>query len=524
MKKRICVILIFPLIIFYFNSCASTPKAADENVPLAEEKTIEKVEEVLPDADAEKTLAVSENEDNKENIEIAQNSQNEKSPIEAPPISPIVPSDEVNSTDSQETAKDSVEQSSLSVPDPKPIADEPEVELMLHEADEIELLIEDETLSLDENPAKDAPLNNALPDNKVISEDKEPQLSEAQLVKPDMFQDQPIFSNANEGDFDNQGYFEKQDIDDVVDTNQDAPFSQELEEEDASVFSEFPSTEPDDSAEERASRSVKLYTGQRLEVLYPGEGWVYLGESTAQKGIKYQQRKLQNGTTVFHFGAIEDGDYILHFSHFDVFSDNFISDSLAVHIEKAKTKIGDTVRAPDYIGTVNTEKGAGTESKKGSINEKKGEGEHKKDSDISKNTAGSPLKNDAQSEKKEAAGSNVYDSPDLLTVTDKPKPEKEKPNAKLPLEFLDKIRAYIAEGNAPEALNSIDEFFKNYSSHLDEALFLRGQAYELNGSKKNVKKAFEAYKALTKAYPDSKFWDKADARIRYIKKFYINID
>jgi len=89
--------------------------------------------------------------------------------------------------------------------------------------------------------------------------------------------------------------------------------------------------------------------------------------------------------------------------------------------------------------------------------------------------------------------------------------------------MLDMIRGYISEGNAANALNSAEDFFKNYSVNLDEALFLRGQAYELNGPNKNVKKALEAYQTLTKAYPESKFWDKADARIRYIKKFYIDI-
>ena len=140
---------------------------------------------------------------------------------------------------------------------------------------------------------------------------------------------------------------------------------------------------------------------------------------------------------------------------------------------------------------------------------------------------GTAIKKDTSPVKNENNDSKLYDSSDLLTVVGDENVEKNesivKTDVKSAQEALDKIRAYISEGNAANALNSADDFFKNYSVNLDEALFLRGQAYELNGPNKNVKKALEAYQTLTKAYPESKFWDKADARIRYIKKFYIDI-
>ena len=500
MKFSIRFILILFLIFIFFNSCASTKKNAGE--ALIEDKKTEDIAVNEPKTEIDKDPdieAVKETETSKE-----------------------TDTETVKETESAEDSVPKVEaDSESSVSDPKPVADKPALEMIVDTEDE------NETAALNEVVSS----NDAEPDLPSViepvpleqPEEKRPQSSapstsnQPAINEPDKKQEKPVINSdaASAAAETKPSASETSDMsnEDNSNSNMDNLDKDIVSEEKIKdiepnrVFSEFPSTEPDDSKEEKASRSVKLYTGQRLEVVYPGEGWVYLGESSAQKGIKYQQRKLQSGTSIFHFGAVDEGSYILNFSHFDVFSDNFISDSIAVHVEKAKTKLSDIVKAPDYKGPINTQK-----ENKPDLNKKN------KYDEVS---TGTPLK--AESSAKKNENTKVYDSPDILTVTEKSESKTAGKDLKSASEVLDMIRGYISEGNAANALNSAEDFFKNYSVSLDEALFLRGQAYELNGPNKNVKKALEAYQTLVKAYPESKFWDKADARIRYIKKFYIDI-
>ncbi len=521
MKFSIRFILILFLIFIFFNSCASTKKNAGE--ALIEDKKTEDIAVNEPKTEIDKDPdieAVKETETSKE-----------------------TDTETVKETESAEDSVPKVEaDSESSVSDPKPVADKPALEMIVDTEDENETAALNEVVSSNDaepdlpsviepvpleqpeekRPQSSAPSTSNQPvtnksDKKQIikpanapNKTTKPETKEESLKNPVINSDKaPAAAETKPSASETSGMSNEDNSNSNMDNlDKDIVSEEKIKDiESDRVFSEFPSTEPDESKEEKASRSVKLYTGQRLEVVYPGEGWVYLGESSAQKGIKYQQRKLQSGTSIFHFGAVDEGSYILNFSHFDVFSDNFISDSIAVHVEKAKTKLSDIVKAPDYKGPINTQK-----ENKPDLNKKN------KYDEVS---TGTPLK--AESSAKKNENTKVYDSPDILTVTEKSESKTAGKDLKSASEVLDMIRGYISEGNAANALNSAEDFFKNYSVNLDEALFLRGQAYELNGPNKNVKKALEAYQTLTKAYPESKFWDKADARIRYIKKFYIDI-
>ena len=562
MKLSIRFILILFLIFIFFNSCASTKKNTGES--LVEDKKTEDIAVNEPKIEIDKEPKIEI--ENKTNVEAVKETETSKE-TDTEVVEETETVKAAKTAEDTETAKDSVPKveadSESSVSDPKPVADKPALEMIVDTEDENETAALNEVVSSNDakpdlpsviepapleqpeekNPQSSAPSTSNQPatrepdkkqiikpaddPNKITKPEIKKESSEKPVINSDKApaaaETKPSASETSVMSNEDNSNFNMDNLDkDIVSEEKIKDIEPDR------VFSEFPSTEPDESKEEKASRSVKLYTGQRLEVIYPGEGWVYLGESSAQKGIKYQQRKLQSGTSIFHFGAVDEGSYILNFSHFDVFSDNFISDSIAVHVEKAKTKLSNTVKAPDYKGAVNTAKEL---EKKESLIDKKNkighENESKKYVERSNSAAGAmsgtPLKAESSSSAKKNENSTVYDSPDILTVTEKSESKTAGKDLKSASEVLDMIRGYISEGNAANALNSAEDFFKNYSVNLDEALFLRGQAYELNGPNKNVKKALEAYQTLTKAYPESKFWDKADARIRYIKKFYIDI-
>ena len=72
-----------------------------------------------------------------------------------------------------------------------------------------------------------------------------------------------------------------------------------------------------------------------------------------------------------------------------------------------------------------------------------------------------------------------------------------------------------------KALDSINEYFSNSKDKRDEALFLQGQILEAKSEVQDIAKAIDSYTTLTKNYPASKYWDKANKRIIYLKRFYL---
>ena len=88
---------------------------------------------------------------------------------------------------------------------------------------------------------------------------------------------------------------------------------------------------------------------------------------------------------------------------------------------------------------------------------------------------------------------------------------------------LQEAQESISQGDAKTALEKIENFFTISSSNIDLAYLLRGKAYELNGSERNVKLALISYQFLVKTFPNSAHADDARRRIRYIEKYFVNI-
>ncbi len=242
------------------------------------------------------------------------------------------------------------------------------------------------------------------------------------------------------------------------------------------------------------SRSASVSVGQTLEVLYPGSGWVFLGDASAQNGLGYEKRKLEKTDTLFTFRALKAGNYILNFSRFDVLEDAFSSDSLAVTVSDSDLKRNDTVRSPGYRAAAGTPN-AGTSAS------------------LSLTAASAA-----------PASPTMIDEPVLKPGTPL---SGANPAASVPAsdaaDLLKKAQTALAGKDPPTALNLLDAYFSVAVASLDEGWFLRGQAYEANSPSRDVRKALDAYETLVSAYPDSLRWKEADARIRYIKQFYQKI-
>lgn len=237
------------------------------------------------------------------------------------------------------------------------------------------------------------------------------------------------------------------------------------------------------------SRKASLSVGQSLDVLYPGTGWVFLGDASSQNGLTYDKRKLEKTDTLFSFKALKQGNYILNFSRFDVLEDEFASDSLAVEVLETSTKKIDRVLAPHYkVVSDSTSTTASTTPQQ----------------EASVTVRDEPLVN-----------SMLSTNPAIQTVALTP--------INNPEESLKQAKAALVANDPAKAITMLDAFFSSAISSLDEGIFLKGQAYEANSPLRDVRKALEAYETLVSAYPESLRWKEADARIRYIKQFYLMI-
>ena len=303
------------------------------------------------------------------------------------------------------------------------------------------------------------------------------------------------------------------------------------------IFTVALSKEPETEQKPKVSRMVAVEEKQRLELTYPGHGWVYVGEQTSQPGLKYEQRKLQDENSIFMFTAEKKGDYILHFSYFDVFTNEFVTDAIAVSVSAARSTAAKAmVKAPDYQSGAdsdaaeaqakkNTQAAASQPSSNSTSNTGTGTTPH-----TAQAAAEAPQTADAGSQSKiseqamtagtaEAASSAAGNTGDSTGQVPTAASEEVLSSDQL----LEKARTAIAAADAGTALTYLDNFFTTAEEKLDEGWFLKGRAYELNGSVRNIRLALDAYKTLTDSFPQSKYWAEADARIRYITGFYINI-
>ena len=303
------------------------------------------------------------------------------------------------------------------------------------------------------------------------------------------------------------------------------------------IFTVALSKEPETEQKPKVSRMVAVEEKQRLELTYPGHGWVYVGEQTSQPGLKYEQRKLQDENSIFMFTAEKKGDYILHFSYFDVFTNEFVTDAVAVSVSAARSTAAKAmVKAPDYQteadsdateaqANKNTQAAASQSSSNSTANTGTGTTTHtvqaasEAPQTASTGSQSKTLEQTMTAGTAEAASSAAGNTGDSTGQG----PTAASEEVLSPDQLLEKARTAIAAADAGKALTYLNNFFTTAEEKLDEGLLLKGRAYELNGSMRNIRLALDAYKTLTDGFPQSKYWAEADARIRYITGFYINI-
>lgn len=300
------------------------------------------------------------------------------------------------------------------------------------------------------------------------------------------------------------------------------------------------------------SRSVTMNKGETLAVEYPGSGWIYMGSTSEYNNLTSRGRKLGSADTKYTLQAKEAGTQIHHFYKVDNLTGEYIDDYLEVIVLDKKGTSNTVITAPAYKEIV-PEKPA--EPAKAANKKNEPAQNETTDSENNKTVSEKTAAKTSSSSTADTSKTTKTSDEDINSITPKATSTNKKSEPQIQtsdeddaVEFLDDSDSdeveYIEEIDEPavdleglletakadfslknysNAFDALTKYINNSSDNRDEALYLLGQLYESDGPLKNIKEAINTYETLCDNYPASNYWDKANKRIIYLKRFYINI-
>lgn len=276
------------------------------------------------------------------------------------------------------------------------------------------------------------------------------------------------------------------------------------------------------------SRSVSAKINQFIDIVYPGKGWIYLGEVKAVKSpvISFSKRVRDNENTLFSLQAKRAGTTLLHFYKQDPLAASYLDDYVEVNVLNERGTARDHIRLeahplPDATSvqpSENNENANGQSAQAGSNGQN-----------------GTPSAANTTSGAEAIAGGNgttsgINGSATGAGTTGKGSQNKNAGETATAIEavldadaLFEKAQTAYNEKRYADALQALDEYFKIAEENIDRALFLQGKIYESNSEFKNIRKALAVYEKLSAAFPESDLWESARKRVIYIKRFYLDI-
>lgn len=481
--------------LYILNSCASSPKN-EENLTQAEQSSDKKTEEI-PENQLENkeisqdSLANEENLETEENLQNSENTQN-KPENDENQLSEKIDEDELladSENETEETQEDFVEPE---------VKDSPFEEETKTAADEQN----PETNADEQNKAQDIPETNEeepelLPKTEENSGEEKPQTDEnLELNENSMENQENLPQNGQEPESKDE-------------------FSEEIEEEEPKENEE----QTENNSQKTPSRSMTAKNNQYVDIIYPGRGWIYMGEDEGKDQIlRYFGRKLGTENTTFTLRTTKSGETVLHFYKNDVLKGEYIDDYLEIKVLEESAKPNERAKAPYYEESVpqkpvrlekKLEKKAETQEKTQKTDEIK---------NIEEKTSGDEQKFSSQDETnlKQNDASNEVSK-------DVSKPEQKKSLKIDTKNLLEQAKKDFEAKSYAQALSEVQQYLDTQNTRIDEALFLQGQILEADSEVKNIKSAIDSYNSLIKNYPASTFWQEANRRKIYLNRYYVNI-
>lgn len=470
--------------LYILNSCASSPKN-EENLTQAEQSSDKKTEEIPEDQLENKEIS-QDSLANEENLQNSENTQN-KPENDENQLSEKIDEDELladSENETEETQEDFVEPE---------VKDSPFVEETKTAADEQN----PESSENKQNKAQDIPETNEgepelLPKTEEYekkSEEENPQTDEnLELNENSMENQENLPQNGQEPE-------------------SKAELSEEIEEEEPKENTEQTESNP----QKTPSRSMTAKNNQYVDIIYPGRGWIYMGEDEGKDQIlRYFGRKLGTENTTFTLRTTKSGETVLHFYKNDVLKGEYIDDYLEIKVLEESAKPNERAKAPSYEESVpqkpvRLEKKAETQEEAQKTDEIK---------NIEEKTSDNEQKLSSQDE------TNLKKNDVSKEVS---KPEQKKSLKVDTKNLLEQAKKDFEAKSYAQALSEVQHYLDTQNTRIDEALFLQGQILEADSEVKNIKSAIDSYNSLIKNYPASTFWQEANRRKIYLNRYYVNI-
>ena len=483
------------LFTFLFFSCASSPKENAEAVlPSQTENT---AEEIQPQEQEIEKKQESASEVLNEEIQPEKNSTDENPP-----------EDESQAEIKLEPIEEDIQGYYES--DPEPVfLEKQEVIEPIEETEEIPLVPPEEKTE----PEKEENSSQEISGNKNAEEEIQTEQTESPAEeKPEVSENEnaktEISNTENSGEIISQPEIQVEE--DNIEENSADSNSQEEEKSEPEKIPVIP------------SRLVSMKNSQYLDIVYPGKGWIYLGEEDGKNLMRYFGRKIGDKNTSFSLRSREEGKTILHFYKNDQLTGTFIDDYLEVEI-KGKNYSAERILAPDYSSivppaqkNVKQEEISGTEisNQKNEDSEDSPKIPEEKPVDEKKFESENPS---TQSLSEFSSGSEVASSQEISSIV------KNNSSDSSADELLKAAQENFNSKKYKDSLACLESFFEKADSRIDEGLFLQAQIFESNSSERNIKSALDNYETIVRRYPQSSVWKKASERVTYLKKFYFNI-
>lgn len=320
--------------------------------------------------------------------------------------------------------------------------------------------------------------------------------------------------------------------DDIIDVDNDTDETKYIENEEVPV----------------PSRKVTLKKNEYVEITYPGTGWIFLGLTDGSRDIAYYGTKLGSKDTKFTLQARKSGTKILHFYKSDVLTNEYIDDYVEVEVKNEDGSNKTHVTAPEFKMPVpQIKKPVPVESENQMDGGEEDLNNDNQNSTSTKNTNSQNANADTQNAgvqnssaktssatKTSAENQTTVNTNQNSTAEENSSATENSSNANAnnstaqnsatgenSKTLLQEANILYNEKEFSAAKKKLDQYFQNPDSEIDRAYFLLGQVLEAKSPVQNIKAALTAYTNVTKNYPASVYWEDANKRIIYLKRFYL---
>lgn len=481
--------------LYILNSCASSPKN-EENLTQAEQSSDKKTEEIPENQLENKEISQDSlaNEENLEkSLETEENLQNSENTQSKPENDENQLSEKIDEDELLADSENATEETQEDFVEPE-VKDSPFEEETKTAADEQN----PESSTDEQNKAQDIPEKNEeepelLPKTEENSGEEKPQTDENLELNENSMENQ---ENLPQNGQKPEGKDE---------------LSEEIEEEEPKENEE----QTENNSQKTPSRSMTAKNNQYVDIIYPGRGWIYMGEDEGKDQIlRYFGRKLGTENTTFTLRTTKSGETVLHFYKNDVLKGEYIDDYLEIKVLEESAKPNERAKAPSYEESVpqkpvRLEKKAETQEETQKTDEIKNIEE--KTSDNEQKLSSQDETNLKQNDVSNEVSNNVS------------KPEQKKSLKIDTKNLLEQAKKDFEAKSYAQALSEVQQYLDTQNTRIDEALFLQGQILEADSEVKNIKSAIDSYNSLIKNYPASTLWQEANRRKIYLNRYYVNI-